>query len=279
MGEPPGTFPGFPFNPHSKVKMTLILNPDSDVLSLKRYSTDALQRMKQAGSMVIECQRVLANAQQNIVSDLIRFTHDFREWDHLPENDVHDRESHSQFYYHTHAKPEDSQRISDAEHGHFHTFLRAKGMPVDISPYALDPATDSKAETDPVSHIIGISMNVYGQPINLFTTNRWVTKETWYEARDVIKLLDCFEIDHSFPSWPVNLWVTNMLRLFRPQIEALLLMRDRKIKEWQLQDVSVDVFEDRALEVTSLCPVGITEHLSAIEQVLQDRYRQRKANR
>ena len=235
---------------------------------MSRFDRPALQTMQDAGAMVLECQRVLGNAQQNVVSDLIRFTSDFKEWDHLPEDDVHDHQSHSQYYYHTHSKLDDPGYMHNTEHGHFHTFLRAKGMPKDIKPALLDPRMDSKAETDPVSHIVGIGMDGYGSPINLFTTNRWVTKETWYKAQDVIRLLDLYEIDHAWPTWPVNLWVTNMLRLFRPQIENLLMDRDHKINEWRMRCPNADVFEDRNLEVMSSCAIDIEDQITAIERVL-----------
>lgn len=241
--------------------------PDADP-DLSRFDKTALQVMSDAGAMVLECQRVLGNARQNIVSDLIRFTKDFREWDHLPEDDVHDRHSHSQYYYHTHAKSDDPDYAHNAEHGHFHIFLRAKGMPARIKPAPLDPRTDSKAETDPVSHIVGIGMDGYGHPINLFTTNRWVTKETWYKADDVIRLLDLYEIDHAWPSWPVNLWVTSMLRLFRPQIEDLLIARDLKIEAWRTQYPDRDVFEDRDLEVASVRIIDIDDQIAAIARKL-----------
>ena len=52
-------------------------------------------------------------------------------------------------------------------------------------------------------------------------TNRWVTAEAWYKAEDVIAMLEQFKMDHGFPSWPVNLMISEMLVLFRPQIEGL----------------------------------------------------------
>jgi len=237
--------------------------------NLKCFDKSALQSMHDSGAMVLECQRVLANAGYNVVNELTRFTENFTEWEHLPEKDVHDHQTHSQYYYHVHPKSDDQNYIHNSEHGHFHTFLRAKGMPSDVKPASLDPHTDSKADCDPVSHIVGIGMDSYGQPINLFTTNRWVTKETWHGAQDIISMLDLYEIDHSWPSWPVNLWVTNMLRLFRPQIEELLMVRDRKIGEWCATHSDKDIFEDRELEVTSFCPINIEEQISAIEQALK----------
>lgn len=75
-------------------------------------------------------------------------------------------------------------------------------------------------------------------PIGLFTTNRWVTGEAWYRASDIIAMLDIFCIDHAYPSWPVNIWLTNLLLLFRPQVEWLLMRRDLVIDvEMQIKQV------------------------------------------
>ncbi|MBI1216646.1 MAG: hypothetical protein GC185_12615 [Alphaproteobacteria bacterium] len=227
------------------------------------YGIEALQEMRDAGAMIMECQRVLLNARQNIVSELIRFTGNFREWDHLPEQDVHDHQSHSQYYYHTHAKSTDPDYPHNAEHGHFHVFLREKGMPLGIKP---SPFHRPQKKADPVSHIVGIIMDDYGVPTGLFTTNRWVTNETWYKAEDVIKMMKRYEIDHTFPSWPVNLWVTNMLRLFRPQIETLLTMRDKTIENWKSRMPNTDILENRDLEVTSMCTISIADQIETVDR-------------
>jgi hypothetical protein len=68
---------------------------------------------------------------------------------------------------------------------------------------------------------------------------------------DVIRMLDRFEVDHANPSWPANRWLTAMLRLFRPQIEALILARDAALADWARTHPGKDVFEDRELEITS----------------------------
>ncbi|HSR70967.1 MAG TPA: hypothetical protein VLL72_01180, partial [Kiloniellales bacterium] len=81
--------------------------------------------MAEAGRAVVEAHRVLARTGDNVVGELLRDHDTFYEWDHYPPGDVYDRESHAQYYYHAHP-PE--QRFP-GEHGHFHTFLRPKGMP------------------------------------------------------------------------------------------------------------------------------------------------------
>ena len=43
-------------------------------------------------------------------------------------------------------------------------------------------------------------------------------------------MLDHFDMDLLYPSWPVNIWITSMMQLFRPQIQYLLTQRDTAIE-------------------------------------------------
>jgi hypothetical protein len=105
-------------------------------------------------------------------------------------------------------------------------------------------------------------------PIGLFATNRWETNEVWYPAGDVIRMLDRYVIDHAYPSWPVNRWLTTMLRLFRTEIESLLLQRDRIIQEWAAQHPGEDVFEDRSLDMTGIVDIDINTQVNRIQAAL-----------
>lgn len=230
---------------------------------LRALPRDRLDRMNAAADEILECYRVLKKGGANIVGEILKGQGTFYEWDHYPEGDVYDDETHAQFYYHAHR---------EGEHGHFHTFLRKKGMREDMSPVPYDGPEVWPAEEDEIiCHLIAISMDSAGFPINLFTTNRWVTGENWYDKADVIDMLDSFIIDHSTPSWPANRWLTAMLQLFRPQIELLIIQRDEKIAKWREKKPDVDVFEDRALEVTSSLDIRVEDQIRAIKEVIQGR--------
>lgn len=241
-------------NPSSSLPMPL----DAELASL---NDDTLGEMLAAGLEAKECLRVLGKADMNIVGECLKSQGTFYEFDHYPEGDVYDNETHSQYYYHAH-------RGCAGEHGHFHTFLRAKGMPGDVAPVPYD-GPEAWAEGDEVlSHLVSISMDRYGFPIGMFTTNRWVTAENWFEAKDVIRMLEYFAIDHAYPSWPVNRWVTAMLVLFRPTIEALLRERDAALRSWQARYPDRDVFEDRELEIMSRARISLDDQLAAVRQAL-----------
>ncbi len=235
------------------------------MIDWNRLSRPELTAMHEAATEVVLCQRVLAKTGDNVVSEILRDAGTFFEWHHYPKGDVYDAEYHAQYYYHAH--PE-GQRVP-GEHGHFHVFLRPFGMPEGMKPAPLPDYKPARNRNDELSHLVGISMNGAGQAIRLFTTNRWVTGETWYSAEDVTAMLDRFVIDHARPSWPTNRWITAMMRLFRPQIAALLHQRDRRIAECAAQSRSRNVYEDRDLEVTSELGISVPDQIVALEDAMQ----------
>ena len=228
---------------------------------LTQLSRERLEAMAAAGDEILECTRVLRKAGANVVGEILKGQGTFMEWNHYPEGDVHDTDTHSQYYYHAH-------RGGENEHGHFHTFLRQPGMPHGVEPVSYDGEETWPHGKDALSHLIAISMDAYGVPIRLFTTNRWVTGEAWYWAQDVIAMLDLFLIDHADPSWPTNRWLSAMLRLFQPQIVALVEARDEALAKWRNKHPERDVFEDRELEITSGLDIFVEEQIERVRRAL-----------
>lgn len=222
-----------------------------------------LEAMRAAGAEVLECQRVLDKAGLDLVSEVLRGQGTFYELEHYPSDDVFDRYTHAQYYYHAHR--------GAAEHGHFHTFLRAPGMPESVAPVPYTGEEIWPSGDESISHLIAISMDAFGRPISLFAVNRWVSAEAWYPAEDVIRMLDRFAIDHAFPSWPVNRWIGAMLRLFRPQIEVLVRHRDTVVDAWRRTHPDTDVFEDRRLDVTGEFAISIDAQIAAVKAALARR--------
>lgn len=218
-----------------------------------------LERMRAAGEEALECYRVLSKGGGNVVGELLKGEGTFYEWNHYPDGDIYDNETHSQYYYHAHR---------EGEHGHFHTFLRQSGMSDGITPAENTSDEEWPKGDERLSHLIAISMDPNGLPLALFTTNRWVTGENWYAAEDVIRLLDRFEIEHAVPNWATNRWLTAMIRLFHPQIVELIQERDRTIAGWTPSDVSTHVFEDRELEITSILEISPDEQLEMVRSAL-----------
>ena len=223
-------------------------------------SHDELEAMAAAAEEVVECMRVLAKTGDNVVGELLKTEDTFYEWDHYPKGDIFDPTSHSQYYYHAH-------RLG--EHGHFHTFLRPKGMPAKCKPAPLPDYEPPEDEDDALSHLVGISMDANGLPIRLFTTNRWLTGEIWYPADDVCSMLDNFDIDLAHPSWPVNRWIGAMLRLFHPQTIELLHERDATMAERAEKEADVNVYEDREHEIVSVLDISVDDQVQAVSAALE----------
>ena len=185
--------------------------------------------------------------------------------EHYPKGDVYDNESYAQYYYHNH-------REDMNEHGHFHTFMRAGGMDKKVEPVPYKGDVQWQLGENAVCHIISISMDKAGFPIGLFATNRWVTGETWYKSTDVAGMLDNWEIDHAFPNLSVNVWITAMMRLFKPQIVELLQHRDQVVQSWADANTSTDVFEDRQLEVTGELQISVEKQHQLVKSALTKKH-------
>ncbi|WP_404378530.1 DUF6969 family protein [Caenispirillum salinarum] len=215
-----------------------------------------------AAAEVVDCMRVLGKSGSNIVLEALG-GHDFVELEHYPPGDVRDPQTHSQFYFHAHpASP-----TREADFGHFHTFLRPGALPADA---ALADLPGNPVDRDPTAvtaHLVAISMDRYGRPTALFTTNRWVTDETVYPADVLIPALPAFEMDVAHPSWPLNRWITAMMTLYRSEIAALLRQRDEALARHGSGDAGADVLNDRALEVTSRQPIDLEAKLVEVRHL------------
>lgn len=201
------------------------------------------------------------------------------DWRHYPPSDGYDLISHAQYFYHRHTASDGS-----AEHGHFHLFLRAEGMPAGTQPLLLPEAAIAKellptppqaaptkrGARDEVCHLIAIAVNATGEPMRLFTTNRWVTGETWYRADDVIRMLDRFSLDAAEPASFVNYWLTAMVRLYQPEIAMLLRERDKTVMDPIRRRRRVEVFEDPRLEITSNLIIDLDARLAVVDRLVAE---------
>lgn len=222
---------------------------------------ERLEDMAEAGAQVRDCFRLLRKASANVVAQVLAHQGTFYEEDHYPNGDVYDDETKCQYYYHAH-------RPESGEHGHFHTFVRAGAIPEGVEPSPYEGNSERPLGSEAICHLVAISMNGPGHPVGLFTVNRWVTGETFYSAEDTLKILDRFEMDHVYPCLAVNRWISAMMRLFRPQIEALVAERDRTIQAWATKHPDRDVYEDRELDVTSILSIDVDKQIAAIERAL-----------
>ena len=157
------------------------------------------------------------------------------------------------------------------EHGHFHCFMYTERLGPSAKPMALpDNFDDAKGGLD---HLVTISFNASGASTRLFAANRWVTGEWLYPARDLIPLIDQFSIIADPRFGLTSRWLSAILRLYHPQIVALLCERDRMLEQQLNAQLKVqrnanleNITADRSIEVIATTSIDLDASLLAIDQ-------------
>lgn len=150
---------------------------------------------------------------------------------HYPERDVVDTAAGTRFYYHAH-------RLNDPEHGHFHLFVHGH-------------------RPGEFMHLAALSLDVNGQPVRWFTTNRWVTGEHWRPAVQLLPALRRWRVQTGGRLAPVAHWLSAMVALYAQELVQLLRERDLRMAplfQGRSRAETEAVFEDRSLDVISTCP-------------------------
>ncbi len=256
-----------------------------------RLSRAQLESMAAGGIAVQASQRALEAAGSSPLAAALQHATTVYEWQHYPAGDVYDPDSHAQYFYHAHPPGERRDGAPDGapEHGHFHTFLRERGMPPGVRPLVMPelaiadnpaapkaplvasaPQTVAGEEADAWCHLVSIAMDAQGRPLRFFTTNRWVTSETWYPAADVARMLDRFALGPMPPSPELNRWVAAMIGLYKPMLADLVARRDAAVMDWRRRRrAKVHVFDDRRLEVISVLDIDVDSQIAAVAAALR----------
>lgn len=239
------------------------------------------ERETQAAETIRECRAALATHGTSLLEEAIGHSGtDIVDWRHYPEDEGYDPVTHVQYFYHRHpavASRPGGQAVEAG--GHFHLFLRGEGVPAGISPMLFadaavarekPPASPQSAPSQrgrrqEVCHLVAITIGRGGEPTGLFTTNRWVTGETWYRAEDMIRLIDRIRFDPTRPARLLDRWIEATVCLFATQIAELLAERDKSIHRWRWRWPRSNAFEDERLEVTSSCAIDLEARLNAVE--------------
>ncbi|HEV2098672.1 MAG TPA: hypothetical protein VGR45_07060, partial [Stellaceae bacterium] len=98
-----------------------------------RVSPREIAPMLDAATVVAACRKALVAKGSDILGELAAGEQTLADWRHYPEGEVYDQHSHAQYFYHAHP----AEDRPAGEHGHFHTFLRAEGMPLGVTPLVL----------------------------------------------------------------------------------------------------------------------------------------------
>lgn len=228
--------------------------------SLPVLSKIEQSRMLRYARQILEAQQRMMNAKgKNIIHYTLEKKRKHIRMDHYPHGDRIDYNSGAQYFYHCHRENFDS-----LEHGHFHCFLRYKGIPKRIKPSPL-PDWDKYIDS-PMAHIVAIAMNCYGQPIRLFTVNRWISSEIWYDAKHAPEFVKRFKMNiEDKPYWTVlDQWVEGILHLFAPQIAWLHEQRDATIEQVKIDYPSENAYENENVEELSQISIDLQSQVQWI---------------
>lgn len=214
-------------------------------------------RMLRFATKLLEAQHQMTGMNgKNILHYTLKKNRQHLRMNHYPKGDRIDYTTGAQYFYHCHR-----ENLDSTEHGHFHCFLRNKSVPKNLKPTTL-PDSENNA-TSPMTHLIAISMNRYGQPIRLFTVNRWVSSEIWYDAKHTPGFIRRFKMTLADdPYWQIlDQWVEGMLHLFAPQIAWLHELRDLNVAEQRAIPGKNNIYEDRSVEELSEISIDLTTQI------------------
>lgn len=174
-----------------------------------------------------------------------------RVWQHYrPDTNALDaRPGVLHYYYHAHASP----GAAPDEHGHFHLFAQLGSDAAGVAGY---------------THLVAIGVDARGMPCRLFTTNRWVTGETWLPASRVLTLAEQIAAAPIAANDPVERWLHAQLGVFAPQITQLLRHRDRRMAARRRGGRRPGLLDDRRMQVISQCRVSVASQLAALDQLV-----------
>lgn len=173
------------------------------------------------------CEQVLAKGGATVLTETLRGVGQPESWTSYPEGEVFDPQSGAQWFYHSHHPAAD-----EAEHGHFHCFVRPDGA------------------DGPIHHLCAVGVDAHGRLARLFTVNQWVVGDDWLDAGPTIALLPRFDVHMPQPNYLVNRWLTAVLAAYERQIIGLIEARDKAIAAHG-SDLAEDARQSRALEVTA----------------------------
>ena len=230
---------------------------------------DELDRICAAGKEVQFWTGVLQKTGGHPLSEILRGVDEIDYDRYYPDANIYDSETGCQYFFHAHAdRPE--------EFGHFHTYIMRDAIPDGMRAYY--PAPTGKHDDPFVTHchLVAVAMQRDGTPSELFTINHWAAQDAVYSAGQLMRLLDQFEIGHSEPSWPANRWLTNLLRLFRPQLRQLFRHKVNRLELARMADPDSHPQSDEDLEVVSSMTISIERQL--LEGTREIERRQRLGN-
>jgi len=217
-----------------RTKTTSIDTPTVTSFCLPAYSEKQKIKLLHYAKQLLDIQNQMQQSNHlNILHHTLEHNDKHQRRRHYPKRDRIDHQHGGQYFYHCHR---DSP--ASTEHGHFHCFVRQESIPKRLPRIQELP----KPSNHPMTHLVAISMNQFGQPMRLFTVNRWVTDDVWYEAQYMPQLIKRFKItpNDASPWHLIDQWIAGMLALFTPQIYWLHQQRSVCYQDLNTEDKAVE---------------------------------------
>lgn len=143
-------------------------------------------------------------------------------------------------FYHCH----DSDDRHGEEHGHFHFFTRSQS---------------GNKQTENWSHLVALSMDNMGQPLQWFMVNQWVTGGDWFLNEWLEKTFA--RLTAISEPGLLEQWCQAMLCLYREEIAYLLRRRDKSFAFLCNSDDLKSCFQERDIYLLSVEKISLIEKL------------------
>ncbi|KAF3996525.1 DUF6969 family protein [Glaciimonas immobilis] len=237
------------------------MNNDEFSLAMNLLTRPQRDRMRAAAEALLASYVDLSSNRSHLLAEILDDSTP-RQWAHYPEDDVVDHTSGYQFFYHSHS-PDD--RDPAIEHGHFHVFAR-----LDVHGHTIGLGTEeaflSDLNAEPLAEartisLLCVSLSAKGLPNALFSVNRWVTGDHLLSAATTLRLIPGFTVQVAHYRRVSN-WLAALLALFWPQIEHLLIERDRVLLGLGAGRIDTGLLEDESVEVLSSVPIDIDQQIA-----------------
>ena len=226
--------------------------PERIAAGLRALNGPRRRHARRAAGTLIDCLRRFVQAGQIPLAMAVGDSAAPQTWQHYqPElaSALDGRPGKLHYYYHSHASP----GAAPAEHGHFHLFAQLGKDADGVAAY---------------THLLAIGVDARGMPSRLFTTNAWVTGETWMPANRVRALIEKMATAPAPVDDIMERWLRAQLGVFAPQIVQLLCHRDQRMNARKRSGRRPGLFEDRRMDVISQCSVSVDQQLTTIDALV-----------
>lgn len=226
---------------------------------LSNCSNETLLEMHESAQEVLSWQSILLKTNDGVVSEFLRGVEEVQYDQFYPSDTVEDKETGCQYYFHAHSdRPE--------EYGHFHTYVMEAGIPENMR--AIKPASVGKPNNAYRTHchLVAIGVRNDGTPSSMFTLNHWSSHEAKYSLDSLEHILDCFDVTHAVPSYPVNRWISALLSMYRPKIVDLFAQREKALEGLAKHNPDIAPENNQSMDVTSKIDIAIEAFALEIQQ-------------